>query len=217
MGGRGSSFEESNEKPLGGNSNGSGEDPITVQPFDINPKDFRATVGEKGKPLDIKTAIAGANPFYRGGAEGNFTENCQRAVIAYELRRRGFDVMALPTFKNDELPGGNRWTGAFMHGKLVKVGASTPMATQNNLEKEMKAWGKGSRAIVSIPGHVFNAENVNGVIRYVDAQTNTVYNSHNVFSRLGKDARYVEIMRTDNLRISERARKSVTPVTDITK
>ena len=78
----------------------------------------------------------------------------------------------------------------------------------------MQAFGDGSRGIVRIPGHVFNVENVKGKVRYVDAQTGTIYNSNNVFSRLGKSARSVELVRTDNLRISERAKKSVTPTTD---
>lgn len=209
-------LQESNEKPLGNTrSTGSNMNPITVQPFAPNPSELKAAIGEKGKPLSIEEAVKGANPFYNtSGAEGDFSQNCQRCVVAYEMRRRGYDVVALPTYAGDKLPGGDRWAGAFQKAKHIKVGASTPQATQANLEKQMKSFGNGSRGIVKIPGHVFNVENVGGKIRYVDAQTNTIYNSKNVFSRLGKSASSVELVRTDNLRLSDRAKKSVTPKTD---
>lgn len=159
-----------------------------------------------------------ANPFYNTrGAEGDFSENCQRCVVAYELRRRGYDVVALPTYAGDKLPSGNRWQGAFQKARTIDVGSSNPRTAQNNLEKQMQSFGNGSRGIVKIPGHVFNVENVRGKVRYVDAQTGTIYNSNNVFSRLGKSARSVQLVRTDNLRISERAKKSVTPTTDTTR
>lgn len=190
---------------------------LTVQPFSISPQELKAAVGKKGKPLDPKEAMAGANPFYNGGAQGNFTENCQRAVVAYELRRRGYDVIALPTYSNDKLPAGGRWQGAFRKAKRINVGSTSPKRTQANLEAQMKSYGNGARGIVTIPGHAFNVENINGKIRYIDAQTNTVYNSNNVFSRLGRKSANVSLIRTDNLRVSERAKKSVTPSTKLVK
>ncbi len=84
------------------------------------------------------------------------------------------------------------------------------------LEAEMKGYGNGSRGIVKIPGHVFNVENVNGKVRYLDAQTNTVYNSNKVFSRI-KDTKSITLIRTDNLRLSDRAKKSVTPNNSLVK
>ena len=215
--GAGSGIKESDKKPLGGGGGGNGKEPITVHMFDVAPKDLRATLGKQGKAMGMDRALKGANPFYTGGDQGDYSNNCQRCVIAYEARRRGYDVIAQPTYKGDKLPSGDRWKGAFMHGKSVHVGASTPQKTQANLEKKMKSYGNGSRAIVSIPGHVFNCENVNGKIRYVDAQTNTVYSSKNVFSRIGKKSNSISIMRTDNLRFSDRAKKSVTPVSDVMK
>ena len=218
--GRGSSgkLTESDQKPKGGGGGGNGgPEPVTVQPFSPNPQNLKASIGQKGRKLGIEKALEGANPFYNGGAQGDFSENCQRAVVAYELRRRGYDVVALPTYAGDTLPSGNRWQGAFQHAKTINVGASTPQKTQANLEAQMRSFGPGSRGIVKIPGHVFNVENVGGKIRYVDAQTNTVYNSNNVFSRIGKQSSSIKLVRTDNLRISERAKKSVTPVTDTVK
>ncbi len=217
MGSGNSGLNESDQKPLGGGGRGSGINPVTVYPFKTSPQDLKETLGTKGRNIGVVKALEGANPFYSGGTDGDFTENCQRAVIAYEARRRGYDVVALPTYEGDTLPSGSKWRGAFMHGKTVNVGSTNPKTAQANLEKEMKSYGNGARGIVTIPGHAFNVENVNGKIRYVDAQTNTVYNSNNVFSRLGRTASQVTLMRTDNLRFSDRAKKSVTPTTDTTR
>lgn len=197
-----------------------GVDPITVQPFAPNPSELKAAIGEKsGRPMSIQNAVDGANPFYKSsrGAQGNFEENCQRCVVAYELRRRGYDVVALPTYAGDKLPSGGKWKGAFRQAKTIDVGSRNPRTAQANLEAQMKSFGHGARGVVHIPGHVFNCENVNGKIRYVDAQTGTIYNSNNVFSRLGKNAVAVKLTRTDNLRLSDRAKKSVTPNTDMVK
>ena len=220
--GRGSSsasnLQESDAKPLGGGGGGgNGQEPITVQPFRPDPATKEDALGEKGRAIGLVDAMEGANPFYVGGAEGDFSENCQRAVVAYEARRRGYDVIAQPTYPGDTLPSGGTWMNAFEGAKIDHVGESTPKKTQTNLEAKMHEYGNGSRCIVSIPGHVFNAENVNGKIRYIDAQTNTVYNSKNVFSRLGRKSSEVSILRTDKLNFSDDIKKSVTPVTETMK
>lgn len=208
---------ESNEKPLG-EEDQKGFRAITIIPQEFRPDDLKTSIGKKGSPIGIKDAIAGANPFrpyqVANMTRGDFERNCQRCVVAYELRRRGYDVVASPTFAGDKLPVGNRWAGAFRHGEMLNVGSSNPRTAQANLERQMRSFGPGSRGIVGIPGHVFNVENVGGKIRYVDAQTNTVYNSNGVFSRLGKKAAAVRLMRTDNLRLSDRAKKSVVQNTD---
>lgn len=214
MGGRGSSWGGT-EKPLGDTSRGNERwtgDVGTKIPASGH---LREAIGEKGQAYSIDEAIKKANPYY-SALYSEYSANCQRAVVAYELLRRGYSVQALPTYKNDILPsyaGGNgngHWQQAFKGAKRLSVGESNPKTAQANLEREMKKWGNGSRAIVSIPGHVFNAENVHGKIRYIDAQTATKYSSKNVFSRLGSSAKSVAIIRTDNLRISDRARESVT-------
>lgn len=220
--GRGSSkLSESNKKPKGGSGGGNGgPDIITVHPFSPNPATLKESIGEKGRPIGIENALEGANPFYQAsrGAQGNFEENCQRCVVAYELRRRGYDVVALPTYSGDQLPVAGKWKGSFRGAKDINVGDKSPLKTQQNLEAQMKSFGPGSRGIVRIPGHVFNVENQNGKIRYIDAQSNTIYNSHNVFSRLTNGTSVdVKLVRTDNLRLSDRAKKAVTPSTDLTK
>lgn len=218
-GGGGNDIQESDSKPLGDTSNGgSGSDPITVQPFDPAPSTLQDALGKTGKSIPVMEALAGANPFYNGGTQGDFSANCQRAVVAYEMRRRGYDVMALPTYAGDRMPSAGNWEKVFNGAKRINVGASSPQKVQANLEAHMKSFGNGSRGIIGIPGHVFNVENVGGKIRYVDAQTNTVYNSKGVFSRLGKrGSQSVTLIRTDKLGINPGIRKSVTPVTSTTQ
>ena len=53
---------------------------------------------EQGKPMNFQQADGGApNPNFKKG--GGYATNCQTSVVAYELRRRGYDVEALPNYK----------------------------------------------------------------------------------------------------------------------
>lgn len=57
---------------------------------------------EQGKPMNFRQADGGApNPNFKKG--GGYTTNCQTSVVAYELRRRGYDVEALPNYKGSML------------------------------------------------------------------------------------------------------------------
>ena len=57
---------------------------------------------ELGKPMNFRQADGGApNPNYKKG--GGYKTNCQSCVVAYELRRRGYDVETLPNFKGSML------------------------------------------------------------------------------------------------------------------
>lgn len=57
---------------------------------------------EQGKPMNFRQADGGSpNPNYKKG--GGYKTNCQSCVVAYELRRRGYDVETLPNFKGSML------------------------------------------------------------------------------------------------------------------
>lgn len=96
-----------------------------------------------------------------------FSENCQRAVVAYEARRRGYKVTAQPTYEGDKLPqivkSNGRWQGAFKGAKTEMVSGKNAKEVQKNIESKMKQYGNGSRAVVGVQwknggGHVFNVE-----------------------------------------------------------
>ncbi len=211
MGGRGAS---SASRPSAGGGNGSGNwSKYGVGEQIPSQGNLRASIGTKGKAFSIDNALKNVNPNHNYSFS-EYSENCQRCVVAYELRRRGYDVTALPTYQGDTIPnvvhGNGRWQMAFKGAKRVSVGSTSAAKTQKNLESKMKSYGSGARAVVAIPGHVFNCENVGGKIKYVEAQTGKRYTSKNIFSNLSSSqSKNVSIIRTDNLKISDRARELV--------
>lgn len=183
---------------------------------------LREALGAKGKSNSMGEALNSVNKDRYNPTYAAYTENCQRCVVAYELQRRGYDVSALPTHSDDNWPRvvrvGNeiygRWRGAFKNAKNVDVSARTTASVTNNIDKQMKNFGPGSRGVVQVfwkngGGHVFNVENVNGKVVYADAQTGRRLKSGNDYM---KDTipSSVRLIRTDNLQISDRAKQFVT-------
>ena len=180
---------------------------------------LKDAIGEKGKPMSIYNAASEANPHYdKTGTYREFTENCQRSVVAYEARRRGYDVTAQPTFEGDIMPyrvGNNgRWQGAFQHAKSEDVSGRTASAARRNLEIKMASYGDGARAVMGVEwknsnyGHVLNVEYHKGKISYIDAQVGAKYTASELFSSI--DSKSVRLVRVDNLRFSDRAKNMVT-------
>lgn len=145
-------------------------------------------LGGQGKPFNITDAIKGANPNF--GSDPSYRINCQRCVQAYEYRRRGFDVEALPKpKKKNTIIWGNEC--------FVDSNGNTPQFKFNQSEaavkNELKNAKEGSRYIIYVKwkkksAHVFIAEKENGVIRYLDPQSNTLDASGH-FS-MGKENHY---------------------------
>ena len=135
---------------------------------------------EQGKPMNFQQADGGApNPNYSKG--GGYQTNCQSCVVAYELRRRGFDVETLPNFKgsmsnvlsyNTRLAWVDRETGT--HPKYIEPLQSTSEKSFNWLKENIKpknrytiefVWkGKSIGHIV----HIF--KNDKGVLSIYDPQ-----------------------------------------------
>lgn len=187
------------------------------------PKTLSEALGKKGKPFRIADAVRGANPHF-SNEYSEYSMNCQRCVVAYELRRRGYNVEAAPTYKGDRLPyeahsnkdgtSNGYWMGAFKGARSEYVGAARNSTVRKNIESKMQSYGTGARATIMLHwqkgrAHVFNVENVNGKMHYVDAQTGkpVKIGSYLAASRPLK----TQIVRTDNLKISERAKYSVIP------
>ena len=201
-------------KPGGGGGNGNGKWSNT--PNVGQPDTLKEALGTKGKPMSVYEAVRGANPYYDGSYK-EFSENCQRAVIATEARMRGYNVTAQPTYKGDKLPNtayvnpktgvsSAFWQGAFKGAKQEK----TP--TQASVESKMKEYGNGSRGILQVQwkgggGHALNVVNKGGKIQYIDGQIGAKYNGKELFSKI-KSSR-TQLTRTDNLKFSDRAKKSV--------
>lgn len=185
------------------------------------PKTMREALGYK-TTISLESALSGSNPHYNPNFAA-YSMNCQRAVVAYELRRRGYDVTALHTYQGDTLPRvvtkkgeavlTARWMGAFHGAKTDVVGARTRKKAEENLVNKMKSYGDGSRAVVYVRwndkgGHVFNAEYKNGKMFYRDAQTGKNVNLQHYLSMARPQS--VGLVRTDNLKLSYRIRNFVT-------
>lgn len=100
--------------------------------------------------------------------------NCQRCVPAYEMRRRGYDVTALPK------PSASGTSDLSYHPFAVWENPSVLNTTgngRNDIENQMAQWGNGARAQITVlwdtgdGGHTFIAEQENGRTRFIDPQT----------------------------------------------
>lgn len=187
---------------------------------------LKGALGEKGKPKTMGDAMLSSNPKYNGDFR-EYSHNCQRVVVAYEARRRGYDVSALPTYEGDTLgrviyndkKNGvyrGRWMGAFRDAKPINVSARGKNAEQKvmqNIDAQMKKYGEGSRGVVQIlykngGGHVFNVERKNGKTQYIEAQAGKVKDFGDTL-KIVKTGQ-VALVRTDNLKFSDRAKNFVT-------
>lgn len=128
---------------------------------------------------EIEDCYKTSNPKFKESEE--YRVNCQRSVMAYEARRRGYDVIAKPALMdNDRLRKmkTNGWPDVFKNGFSsleVPEGNSVSMVKESIL-KIMASYGDNARAIVRVQwkfggGHVFIAEQVKGKTVFIDPQT----------------------------------------------
>lgn len=211
FGGRGATSSIPTTTP-GGGGGGSGTDgPMDQNPG--SPDTLSEALGEKGRPMSTYDAIMKANPFWDGSYR-EYTENCQRAVIAAEARFRGYDVIAQPTYEGDDLPKGGNWLNAFKNAKSVDVGRSTEKATIKAIENQMGDWGNNSRGILRVvwkgknaEGHVLNVVHRSGKTYYLDGQVGKQYTAQGLMNSIRtKDTKLV---RVDNLDFGDRAKEAV--------
>lgn len=158
------------------------------------------------KDGDNSSDLLMTNPGWDSGKK-EYRQNCQRCVSTYEMRRRGFDVVAKPCFdsENDklaifrELAWVNRKTGEVPERIWCMKGSG-----KAEIERLMKKWKDGARAIVGVNwkdgsgGHVFIAENRKGKIVYIDPQ-----NGDSDCSKYFKRAKMSNINRIDDCDPSE--------------
>ena len=212
MGGRGSAGKElPSAEPGGGGGGGGANIPLDAKPG--APDTLAEALGKKGRPMSTTKAVAGANPFF-DGQFGEYSENCQRAVIATEARFRGYDVIALPTYENDPYPINGTWKNFFKGAQTVSVGKTTPNATRKALEAEMAKYGNGARAIMRVQwkgkganGHVINVVQRNGKTYYYDGQIGAKYDKPELLFNAIR-TKDTGLVRVDNLEFSDEAREA---------
>lgn len=141
------------------------------------PNTLSEALGPQGAPMSEADAWFDANPNFNDDY-AEFSSNCQRCVFAYEMRRRGYDVEALPTYESDTMPSNGNWMSAMSGMTRIDVGKTTEAATIKNIEGTMAGWGEGSRGIIRLKwaggnsGHVINCEYTNGKLHVWDVQSN---------------------------------------------
>ena len=159
-------------------------------------------LGKKGKAKTIDDALANTNPNHKKGRE--YRENCQRCIYAYELRRRGYDVEALPATltKNDPMFENSRWEHGFIGQRWERNLGKRNAEVEQNVISKMQQWGDGSRAVGYVAwkgggAHVFNIENHGGKVTIFDAQDGKRYKLSDYLS-ISRPS-LTEISRVDNL------------------
>lgn len=208
FGGNGASTPDGGT-PGGGGSSGDWSQGLGTRVYETKEE----ALGAQGRAMGTEKATLGANPNYSPEYR-EYSENCQRCVQAYEARRRGYDVVAQPTYKGDTMSHGNNWTNGFVGAKTESIGATTRAKAQKNLENKMASYGEGSRAVVSVQwsganfGHVINVEQKKGKTIYRDAQTGVQYKGKNFFAKA--QASSVTVTRVDNLEFSNDIALAVT-------
>lgn len=155
----------------------------------------------QGAHFDTKAELAAVNPNYATG-EKRWRWNCQRCTVAYEARRRGFDVVAMPCIEGSD--------DVAKHWREYFTGTQYERCTHGSGLKEAKskltAWGPGARAIVYVVwaggkgAHVFSAENVAGKVVFCDPQSGSQDCSDH-FQRVKHGE--TRIMRVDNAEFSK--------------
>ena len=114
-----------------------------------NPTSLAEALGKRVKNMSTTKAVKEVNPLY-DGEYVDYSENCQRVVVALEARFRGYDVIASPTYKGDTAPNSGNWLKYFENAKSEYVGHTTANATQRALENKMKEYGDGARAVMRL-------------------------------------------------------------------
>ena len=146
------------------------------------------------------------NPHY--GEEG-FVENCANCSLAFEARKRGFDVEALPTQKPMCI---DDYEKMFVESGFNYI--LNPMSEKEAIgliENTIKSWGEGARGTIfvvwkNVPvGHFFSCEVKNNSIVYCDAQR-SITNIKEYFKK--SDVLHTAFMRTDNLEFSSNAKRA---------
>lgn len=123
---------------------------------------------DPGAPMGITEAADKANPNFWTDETGAYGANCQRAVYAYEMNRRGYNVEALPADLEAQSGGlGNDWRKVFVgtkfqslsipKGKALRESPSfdkdNPMAVYRDavsraIETKLASFGDGARAVL---------------------------------------------------------------------
>lgn len=194
------SFDELNKIPQTSNSMSIQADWIKINDLDEDP-------GAEEKMMAIYNNIG---DYTEEEAEKLLAQyalyqlNCSNCVAAYEMRRRGYDVEAMP-FTNEitlnrgtddiskDYKNGLDWVSISMQDSS-KTEALTKAAILKNSTGDQRGY-------VVVDGHIFNYEVQKGNVNWIDGQAPRI-NDPKVISTF-KTTSEVKIARTDNKALSD--------------
>ena len=172
----------------------------------------------KNKPTTLDEDMALVNPNYKTNKE-KYDQNCGACSIAYELRRRGYDVEVVD--EDDWHEYGGRvgdLADCFNGAEIVKMDSikekygctGNVSSVAKYVDKDILSHGEGARGNISFVwtqggGHAIAWEVSNGKVEYRDCQTNQKINLYD-YAALASDVMY---MRTDNLQPTKKCYKFV--------
>lgn len=166
---------------------------------------------------DKRNDVKAVNPRYSSEDQTGATNNCVRCTLAYEMRKRGFDVNAnlsviglnhkstlkktFPGYKDNvvqKVPKGRDYMLECERAASPKGNVLLANKTKSELSKEPDSRGQLVLKWSSGGGHSVAYEVKNGKPKIIDAQSGKVYEGKN-FDELIKRAVGVSYQRLDNL------------------
>jgi len=156
--------------------------------------------------------LEAVNPNYGTGAAA-LTTNCGNCTVANELRRQGYDVVALPEYglgkSIDEVADMFDGATVQMAAKLSTTDVASEMIQK--VEQDVLTWGEGARGairgewVTSKKGHLFSLEVRNGIVKYDDSQVGKENVKH--LERMKPQS--IEYVRLDNTKPNDNVLNSV--------
>lgn len=153
----------------------------------------------------IEEDLKNTNPNFSKG--GDYQQNCGYCTVAYEMRRRGYDVVAnsVNTIYVSE------WKAMFENFKPLRPFAKRKNEIAQKISNIATSWGDGARGSIFVQwdgrkvGHFFSFEVVGDDVRFVDAQ-----NGKNDVLYYFEYVKPSSVMfgRVDNLKMTDEAKKA---------
>ena len=198
-----SNNSNNSQKPIDNSSN--------ISIINIEELNFNKIVGEHTIIDDLGTSESPVcNPNVH--IDENFEDNCGYTAIAYEFRRRGFDVEAYSSISKPEGLAVYEWMSLFKGSHTVNYDPKYPDALSFVLDflKDQPEKARGSVYVrwkpvglsklfgVKTEGHYFSWEIEDGVIKFIDSQNGEIGEPvKNYFKKVIDSS--VKIVRWDNL------------------
>ena len=153
-----------------------------------------------------KDDMAVCNPKYSKG--GVYKNNCISCALAYDMRRRGYDVESAPIDTTSAVNGSLSVQLDFYKGEKLEIFEvpKDPDVAAKQFSNRILKYGDGSRGMLRIrwkngDGHAAVWEVDDGSVVIRDPQNNTIVDLSDYMSR----AKTFYYFRTDNLELTNKA------------